>query len=200
MTDLPRRLAELGDVLDVSDRDLAVVLVHAGGPVPAPARRRALLVAAALVVVTIGGVLLHPSSRAAIARSFGRTSVRIEHRPDLRAPAGEPNMDLPGPGHSQVVTVKGREILVSAISGRIDDVLIEKTIAAGTSVTEVTVNGERALWIEGEQHILLYRTESGVVEQRVAGNTLLWQNGSVLHRVEGFDVVDDALEFASSGT
>jgi hypothetical protein len=201
MTDLGTRLAELGDVLDVDDRNVVeVVLRRVQAPRGRASRpRRLVVMATAAVVVVLAGALVHPGSRDALARWFGLDGVRIV-RTDVDPPQGRPSIELPGPGGSEVVVVNGREILVSTIDGRVDG-LISKNVGPGTSIIEVAVDGRPGLWIDGAPHEVLYEAPGGsVVIERVAGNTLLWQDGDMLHRVEGFDHLHAALAFATSGT
>ena len=59
------------------------------------------------------------------------------------------------------------------------------------------MNGQPGLWISGGAHEVLYESlVGGIVVERVAGNTLLWQHDGVLSRVEGFDDLSQALAFA----
>ena len=55
------------------------------------------------------------------------------------------------------------------------------------------------MWIDGAPHEVFYRDGDGeVVFERFAGNTLLWQEGDVLYRVEGFPTLADALAYAAT--
>ena len=108
---------------------------------------------------------------------------------------------LPGPGRSSTMVVDGVAVLVSALDGTIDGGLITKAVGGDSSVREVDVAGHRGVWIDGAPHDLAYLTGDGeVVFERFAGNTLLWQDGDVLYRVEGFPTLADALGFASSSS
>jgi hypothetical protein len=99
------------------------------------------------------------------------------------------------------MVVDGVAVLVSALDGTIDGGLITKAVGGDSSVREVDVAGHRGVWIDGAPHDLAYLTGDGeVVFERFAGNTLLWQDGDVLYRVEGFPTLADALGFASSSS
>ena len=131
---------------------------------------------------------------------LGLRGVRIERR-DERIGGIPAPFALPGPGQSRMVTVDGKQILVSSIAGVLDDVLVRKILGPGTGVQQVMVGGSPGLWIDGEPHDVLYRLPGGdVTVARAAGNTLLWQTGEVLHRVEGFDDLASAVAFAGLGT
>ncbi|MFP5487711.1 MAG: hypothetical protein ACLGHQ_05340, partial [Acidimicrobiia bacterium] len=61
------------------------------------------------------------------------------------------------------------------------------------------VGGRPGLWIDGAPHELAIRDEDGaLVTRRFAGNTLLWQHGATIRRVEGLGSLEEALAFARS--
>lgn len=200
--DVIARLSELGECLDVDDERLVDdVLDRVARPTKRSGRadrpnRRAWLVAAATIALVVGFVA-HPSSREAMARWFGLDGVNVEVDPSLPAtPSSEP-FAVPGPGESELVTVDGRDVLFSAIDGRLFEAGISKTVQSSDQISEVRVGDHLGLWIAGEPHQVAYESPGGeVVITRVASNTLLWQDGPVLYRVEGFDDLADALEFA----
>lgn len=206
--DLVTRLGSLGDALDLpaarTSRVVDVVLARLDEPVRPAARpaadrpRRGWALAAAVVLAVVGAVVLVPDARHAVARWLGLDGVSVEVDPDLSSSSPPGTFTMPGPGESRVVTVDGREILVSAIAGALDEVLINKTVASSDQVRSVEVGGWPGMWIEGASHEVLYRTLDGdVLVERVAANTLLWQEGDVLLRLEGFIDLEDALEYAS---
>ena len=197
LDDLTERLSTLGDALEFDEDELAEsVLDRLAGR--SHRGTRVWLIVAAAVVLVLCGVALIPDSRRAVARWFGLDGVTVEVDPELSAtPAAHVSFDLPGPGQSRVVDVDGREILVSTISGTLTPRMIVKSVQSPNQVHEVEVDGAPGLWIDGLAHEIGYESPPGhVVFERMAGNTLLWQRGDVLTRVEGFDDVDAALAFA----
>jgi hypothetical protein len=79
--------------------------------------------------------------------------------------------------------------------------LIEKALTIETRVEELSVNGQRGLWIEGPRHEFFYRTFSGEHmrdTQRLAGNTLLWTRGELTLRIEGDLTKAEAIRIAES--
>ena len=51
------------------------------------------------------------------------------------------------------------------------------------------MNGRPAYWISGDQHLFItYRRDGSRREQRLAGNTLVWQQGDEIVRIEGVDL------------
>jgi hypothetical protein len=196
LDDLTERLRALGDALDFDDAELAESVL---GRIDTEPRRRPRLwlVAAAAVLVILIGVALIPDSRRAVARWFGLDAVTVEVDPAVSGTAGPVSFDLPGPGESRVVEVEGRQILVSTVSGELSPRMITKSVQSSTQVHEVDVDGAPGLWIAGPPHEIGYESPTGEpVFERMAGNTLLWQRGDVLSRVEGFEDLEAALAFA----
>jgi hypothetical protein len=94
----------------------------------------------------------------------------------------------------------GVSALIVEFRGRIDEALFGKVTAGGTRIEEVTVNGGRGFWIEGEPHIFFYRDEAGNVWNetlRLAGNTLLWEQDGVTLRLEASLGRDNAMRIAA---
>ena len=202
MNDLESRLAALGDALVLDDGDLVDdVLARLDGPPAArPTGSRPLRLAAAIVLVLALVAVAIPDARRTVAEWLGLDGVRVERRPDLVIDQTVPppsEAAAAAPGESRVMTVEGRSVIVSTIDGTLDDGLLTKTVGASTTVTEVEVGGSRGLWIAGEPHEVVYVAGDGeVVVERVAADTLLWQHGDLIHRVEGFDQLAEAVDFA----
>ncbi|MEO5974689.1 MAG: hypothetical protein ABIQ38_05760 [Ilumatobacteraceae bacterium] len=200
MNNLEARLADLAGALNVDSVGLvdSIVVRIDQLPVERRARRRLQMVAAFLLIVATA-IALHPDSRRVVARWFGLDLVRIERDADLELSPAPETFVLPGPGESEVIDLDGRQVLMSAIAGRIDGPVLQKTLGSSTSIVEVEVGGHMGLWISGAPHELLYESSDGVVTvERIAGNTLLWEVDGVLYRLEGFDNLEDALNFAGT--
>jgi len=202
MSKLEIRLASLADGLDVDDAGLVDLIVARLDKLSDQRRaRRRLQMVAVIVLIVAAAIALHPDSRRGVARWFGLNQVRIERDTDLDLSSASVTIELPGPGDSQIVAINGREILVSAIVGRLDGPILQKILASNTSIFEVDVVGHLGLWIDGAPHEVMYEASDGdVMVERVAGNTLLWEVADVLYRIEGFDNLDDALKFAGTRT
>ena len=183
MADLEHRLAALGASLSFPRADTLVDDVLAEIAAPVRRWRRPLLVAAAVLLVVAAAVTAVPDARHAVARWLGFDALRIEVvdriPPDLQlqdAPAG---------------------VTVDTLPGRIDDGLFVKLVESGLQITPVDVDGQEGYWITGEPHVLMYRNADGEVsEARFAGDTLVWQDGDVIRRIEGDITLDLALELA----
>jgi hypothetical protein len=206
--DLETRLTSLGQHLDLDDGAALSERVMARiDDVDGDGRRGWWLgyAAAVLVVAAIAAVAV-PSSRDTIAGWFGLDGVRIERRQDVEIPSDTSSVPtfvgdvsgLPGPGDSREATVDGRVVLVSVIEGVLTDEVLVKTLGPDTDIVEVTVGDAPGLWISGAPHDLAYLSPEGtIVFERVAGNTLVWQDDQMIGRVEGFEAVGAAIEFAT---
>lgn len=186
MIDLEHDLARLGDRLALDDEGLVDdVLARIIGPEPAaPAAPPRWLVAAAILLAVVAAALVVPTSRQAIADWFGLDGVRIEQQPDLSVPADVTGQLPAGVAYDE-------------LDGSLDPDLITKVLGEGSDIRRVDVNGLSGLWIDGAPHELVIRGADGeTVIRRFAGNTLLWQDGDTIRRVEGFATLDEALAFA----
>lgn len=85
--------------------------------------------------------------------------------------------------------------------------LYEKTLTRrGTVISETQVNGQRALWLTGEPHLLVTLDRSGQpqidFERPVNANTLIWEvrrpDNEVTYRLETALSLAEAIEFAES--
>lgn len=213
MTIIEDRLRALADEFDFGDASVAdgvLDRIASRSPSATPVAHREWSwhqVAAIVVVVIAAAVLAVPSSRHAVADWLGFGGVQIERVPDLSVPATaspvEPATASPieptvGPTIEQgVVEVDGTEVLVSEIPGMLEQPLLSKTVGDGTDVIQVEINGSPGVWIVGAPHEVAYRADDGsFVFERFAGDTLLWQDGEVIRRVEGFETLEAALRFA----
>lgn len=205
MIDLEARLTELGDLLDLpaSAADgtelTARVLARTSPPIAAGPHDagRGWRIAAVILVVLVGVVAAVPTSRNRVSGWLGLDRVAIERRDDrLPAPPTAAVPTVSGPDGEPIV-VDGRTILVGAIDARLSDASITKTVAAGAPVRLLDIDGAPALWVESPHDVAIVVDGMPVVE-RVAASTLLWQDGAVLRRVEGFATLEEAIAFARS--
>jgi hypothetical protein len=95
----------------------------------------------------------------------------------------------------------GISLVVTQFRADIDPGYFEKMIDSGVSVTSTTVNGTAAWWIAGGNHFFFYRDANGRIVNttlRLAGDTLIWEEGGVTHRVEGAPSLAKAILVAES--
>jgi RNA polymerase sigma factor (sigma-70 family) len=107
-----------------------------------------------------------------------------------------PTQSLPAVGST------GVGLLVTELRSAADrNVPLAKQLGPNTRLQEVQVNGGRGYWIEGQAHVVLLRDRNGVVREdtiRLAGNTLLWEQGELTLRVELAGTKEEALRIATS--
>jgi len=95
----------------------------------------------------------------------------------------------------------GFGLIVTQFRADIGPEVFEKLIDNGVRVTAARVNGQPAWWVAGGEHYFFYRDADGrMVDStvRLAGDTLIWEELGVTHRVEGAPSVDAAIAVAES--
>jgi len=202
MIDVERALAELGDRLQLDDDVVAGVIADIEAPDGSAGSRSTLLKVAAIVAIVVAAaVALVPSTRDAVADWFGLDRVRIDRRDDVELVPMPTTVADSAPPASPIgettEIVDGETVLIARFDGSLTDVLITKTVQATAAVVALDIDGDAALWIADPHEVLIERAGEVVVE-RVAANTLLWQDGDVLWRMEGFQRMEDAVRYARS--
>jgi len=117
---------------------------------------------------------------------------------------GEPDAVRAGDG-GMVSFVYGEgldvRMIFSQARGRTEPVFLKKLAGGGTVVRQVTVSGERGLFISGEPHFFMWVGEDGSLRDEpvyLARDVLLWQRGRLLLRLEGELTLERALAVARS--
>ena len=91
-------------------------------------------------------------------------------------------------------------LLLSQHRAQVWDGFVKKAAGRGTTIERVTVGGEPGFFVSGEEHFVMF-LEDGLVHDEptsLAGNTLLWNRGDLLVRLEADIERDEALELAES--
>jgi hypothetical protein len=99
------------------------------------------------------------------------------------------------------VAGSGVGLLITEFRGEQSRLFLQKTLGPGTTAEDVTVGGERGIWIAGAPHIVIYRDAAGRIRDetlRLATNTLLFRHGELLVRLEAHISKAAALRVASS--
>lgn len=119
------------------------------------------------------------------------------------AALGEPDRIYIARDGAEVSFLYGRpdsvRLLLTEVDGRLEPAFAKKLVATRTRVEVLQVGGEPALWIEGAPHAFLYLDRRGAVvpgSLRLARNTLIWQRGDLVLRLEGALDRAKALEVA----
>ena len=96
----------------------------------------------------------------------------------------------------------GIGLLVQVIEGELDRTRVEKLVVeVGARVVAVRVGDERGFWISGPPHLVRYEAPSGGERSeatRLVGDTLVWQRGEVLYRMESGLGLVETLRIAES--
>ena len=78
---------------------------------------------------------------------------------------------------------------------------IGKIAGPNSVIEELTIDGERAIWLEGASHFFFYRRPDGTDFERnlrLADNVLLLERGDTLVRLEGGFGLERAQQIARS--
>jgi len=194
-------------------------------------RLRPLALGFAILLAVLAGVLaFSPGARSAFLEIFrlkGATVERVERLPEVEVQAidfgvqvsrqeaerrvGFELVDLGKPdavfvrGTRMASLVYGSEekprLVLSQLRGAVWDGFVKKVGSGGTRIDEVTVNGERGLFITGDEHFVMFLDGNGAISDErtyLAGTVLLWNRGPLLLRLEGDLTRAEALEFAES--
>jgi hypothetical protein len=93
-------------------------------------------------------------------------------------------------------------LLVTQFPGSASDPgLLKKLVTHTTSIEQLVVDGDRAVWLEGGPHVVLFVAPDGNVRDDLgwlAGNTLLVDHDGVTIRVEGDLEQDDAVDLVQA--
>ena len=198
MNDLETRLTDLGDHLAVDETDTIDVVLARLQSSPPRTMATWMRVAAAVVAIATVAVVATPTARQAVAGWLGFGAVTIQRLPDGALDRADTAFELAGPGDSSIEVVDGREVLVSRFDARLTIPLLTKSVGVSTSVTVVDVGGRPGIWIGDGPHEVFYETDLGVGVERSAGRTLLWQADDIIVRLEGFEDLGTALQFAAT--
>jgi len=194
-----------------------LLLLAVGTAFAVPASRNAILDWLGLRGVTIERVVSLPSVPATSDLALGDPVSLEEARAlvelDVLVPEtlGEPDevyVDQTTPGGRATLVYRdshgGIAALLTEFRGDLAPELIGKLVDANAQAQAVTVTGgEQGVFLSGGPHLVFYRDANGDIREetlRLAGNTLLWQRGDVLLRLESALPLEEALEVAQSAS
>jgi hypothetical protein len=95
----------------------------------------------------------------------------------------------------------GVSVLVTEARGAVNKDLFGKTLGPGTTLEQVTVAGHDGYWFSGQPHIFSFMDAGGSVRfetLRLATNTLIFDDGGTIIRIEGDLTKDQVLQIAAS--
>ena len=226
MNELERRLQELGGEIAYPATP-GFDLSFARRPARLPLRPLAL--GFAILLAVLGGVLaLSPGARSAFLEIFhlkGATVELVETLPQVdvqRIDFGERvsleeaerrvGFQLLDLGEPDAVFVRGTRmvslvygpvekprLVLSELRGAVWDGMVKKVGSRGTRIENVTIDGERGLFITGDEHFVMFLDENDRITDEptyLAGTVLLWNRGPLLLRIEGDLIVGEAVALA----
>ncbi len=102
--------------------------------------------------------------------------------------------------HLPATTEPGIGLILTAFRGAVDDAWYTKALGPGTTISPVTVNGQRGYWVSGDPHQFFYEGPAGFIEEsrRWVGDVLLWTDGTITYRLETSLGRDAAIAIADS--
>jgi hypothetical protein len=186
---------------------------------------------AIVLAVLAGVLALSPGARSAFLEIFhirGATVERVETLPNVKPQrldfgqrvsrreaerrVGFRLLDLGSPPDAIFVRPDGLasllygdplspRLVLSQARGAIFAGFIKKTGGRGMTVDYVTVKGEPGLFIDGDDHFVMFRDAQGEIRDDrtyLAGTVLLWNRGPLLLRLEGDLTLAEALDLARS--
>ena len=190
MPELEEQLRRLGAAIEFpSTPSLTRAVVDRIGAEPTrrrqglPVRRIALALAAVLVAVA-AALLVSPQARTTVLEPPAGGEISLVYAP---------RADLPLTKETSV------GLLLMEFRATIDVEFFKKFVGSDTSVQVVDVNGSPGYWISGHPHGFAYRdpNQRGLEEDfRLAGNTLLWEQGGLTLRIESALSREQALAIA----
>lgn len=95
----------------------------------------------------------------------------------------------------------GVSVLLTEARGKVDEQFFGKTIGADATLEHVTVNGHQGYWIAGQPHVFVFIDSDGKVRSetmRLATNTLIFDDGGTIVRIEGNLTKTQAIQIATS--
>ena len=97
--------------------------------------------------------------------------------------------------------VENPRLVLSELRGAVWEGFVKKVGGGGTRIDQVSVDGERGLFITGDEHFVMFFDENGAITNEptfLAGTVLLWNRGPLLLRLEGDLTRAESVELARS--
>ncbi len=95
----------------------------------------------------------------------------------------------------------GVSAIVVEFKGTIETQIMAKAIGPGTTLDAVPLGGGVAYYLAGQPHQFFFRDPAGNLQPetlRLAGNTLLWEEGGFTYRLEAQVSMEEAVRIAST--
>ncbi len=164
---------------------LAAVLIALAVALSVPAARSAILRVFHLGGVTVERVGVLPlTQERPLAADLGPVVDAQAAEAALGAPArlpamhGSPQLHLRD-GVVSLLLAAPQPLLLSEFRAR--EFVLKKIAGGSTEVISLTVGSAPGLWIVGAHHVVVFPAAPA----RLAGNVLVWQQGTIVYRLEG---------------
>jgi hypothetical protein len=111
----------------------------------------------------------------------------VEIRSDTTPPGGRVTLLYPPNPRLPALAVGGVGAALTELRATTGRAFFGKMVTQGTTVTTFTLDGEPAIWLSGDPHVIIYHAQDGIDYADtvvLAGNVLLWRRGSLLLRLE----------------
>ncbi len=166
--------------------------------------------AATSTTTTVPVPALHLGDAVSIDAAMAQTGLPNPSPSLLGAPLSVHVVEPPASGQIVLVyapselvpesTVTGAGALVSVMPAKIEEGFFRKTLGNTSTVRPVSVDGASGYWIEGAPHELMFTFGDEVLPDtfRLATNTLLWQRGDHVYRLEADVPLSTAVRIAES--
>lgn len=95
----------------------------------------------------------------------------------------------------------GVAVLITEARGRVDEPFFGKMLGPDTTLVKVSVGGHQGYWIAGQPHVFFFIDAEGNFRNetmRLATNTLIFDDGGTIVRIEGDLTKDQALQIGAS--
>jgi hypothetical protein len=220
MAELSRELRELAMYVELPpDRELWPGVEARLARRPRRSWRRSAVVALVAALVAVGIAFVVPPARSGILRFLGLEGVsvvRVDQLPPvhqspvvvgrrttlaeaertlgfrpLQPDVGRPDALYFDPLRQALLLVYGQPLRLRLEETRIG--IFQKFVSAANEVDRVRVGKDPGIWIEGPHVFTDFFSQP-----RLAGNTLLWQDGDVTLRLDGRLTKAQAIEIARS--
>ena len=139
--------------------------------------------------------------RITVPASLGQPDEVYLQQPPAGPSQGEVTLVYSARPGIQVSGQTGVSVLITEARGSVDKNFFGKMLGPEAKVEEVQVNGHPGYWIAGTPHVFFFTDANGAFRQdtmRLATNTLIFDNGGTIIRIEGDMTTAQALEIAKS--
>jgi hypothetical protein len=136
-----------------------------------------------------------------IPSSLGQPDEVYLQQPPAGPPEGEVTLVYSARSGIPVSTQTGVSVLITEVRGATDRNYFGKMLGRDATIEEVQVNGHPGFWIAGKPHVFYFLDAKGAFREetmRLATNTLIFDNGGTIVRIEGDLTKAQALDIAKS--